>query len=111
MGSLASLRRIGDSALRASCHLAQVPWLLSLRLSFAHGRVSTKSTFPKEFCAVGKGHLKCRLLRPTSEMPARCGHPESADTGGGPGSMLRKALMFRSQAELQLTPHVRSEGG
>lgn len=81
----------------------------------------------KEFCATdtefGREYLTWRFLcpYPTAPPPSQdagpvCGGecPESADsdTGGGPGSKLRQTLMYRSEAEFQLTArHARSGGG
>lgn len=122
MGGQASLRRTGQSAPTAVCHLAYVPWLLSLNFSFAHGGGTTKSMFPKEFCVVDRvwpGASTVHIPCPTSEVLVRLvgtgggGSLASAepDEGGVPGPTLRKAPPFRSEVEFQLTLHGRSRGG
>lgn len=50
-GSQASLRKTVDSALRAMCHLAPGPWLLTLHFLHAHWGVQLNQCFPKN-CAV-----------------------------------------------------------
>lgn len=101
MGSQTSLRRTGDSAPTAICHLAYVPWLLSLNFLFAHGGGSTESMFPKEFCVVDRvwqGASAVQIPCPTSEMLVRLvgtdggGSVASAepDAGGVLGPTLTK---------------------